>query len=112
MRKLGLCGIGAAGALLAALAIHPAHAAPEPNGSEALTVPGPNTVNTGNISAATTLLTLSGAIAVGSFQDPFLGNVNNLCGAAGGGCSAAHAPGFLLVGSSATESPLVYPVFG
>ena len=111
MRKFGLSLIGAAG-LAASLISGQAYAQAVPNGSEALVVPGPNTVNTGNISAATTSLTLSGAIAVGSFLDPFLVNPNNFCGSAAGGCAAAHAPGFLLVGSPATESPLTYPVFG
>ena len=112
MSKFALVPAGAAVLMLSLVGVQ-AYAAPvNPNGSEALTVAGPNTVNTGDISSTTTSLTLSGAIAVGSFVDPFLSNPNNFCGAAGGGCGAAHTPGFLLVGSGATEDPLTYPVFG
>src|SRR5919108_5280076 len=82
MSKFALVPAGAA-VLMLSLAGVQAYAAPvNPNGSEALTVAGPNTVNTGDISSTTTSLTLSGAIAVGSFVDPFLSNPNNFCGAA------------------------------
>ena len=36
-------------------------------------------------------------------MDPFLGNPNNFCGAAGNGCTAAHAPGYLTSGDVVTE---------
>jgi hypothetical protein len=73
---------------------------------------GTNSVNTGNITTATTALTLSGAEMVGSFMDPFLGNADNFCGAAGNGCSAAHAPGYLTTGNAVIQitSMSTYPV--
>jgi len=77
-----------------------------------MTISGVNTVNTGSITAATTSLTLSGPIAVGSFLDPYLGNPNNFCAAAGGGCTAAHAPGFLHLGDAIALSLLTFPVGG
>jgi PEP-CTERM motif-containing protein len=96
MRKVGIIAIGVAAMLICALAAPPAHAALVlPNGSESMAILGVNSVNTGDISLATTSLTLTGPIQVSSFLDPFLGNPNNFCGAAGAGCAAAHAPGFL-----------------
>jgi len=114
MRKFGLSLAGAAG-LAASLMSGLAYAAPvAPNGSVSLSVTGTNSTNTANnITAATTSLTLAtgGAISVGSLTDPFEGSPNNFCGGATGGCTAAHAPGFLNLGSGATENPLTYPVF-
>ena len=112
MRKLGLSLLGAAG-LVAAAAIGPANAAPvNPNGSLSVTINGPNTViPSGDISDATTVLNLSGAEAVGSFVDPFLGSPNNFCSTAGGGCAAANAPGYLAVGDTVTQSAMGFTVF-
>src|SRR5690242_7678393 len=113
MRRMGLTAIGVAAILIGALAVQPAYAAPvTPNGSESMTISGVNTVNTGSIMATTTSLTLSGPIAVGSFLDPYLGNPNNFCAVAGGGCSAAHAPGFLHLGDVIAMSLLTFPVGG
>lgn len=113
MRKFDviLAGI-TAGIALAAL--QPADAAPvAPNGSFTVQIVGPNSVNTGNISLATTSVTITGAENVGAFVDPFLGAPNNFCGAAApaaAGCTAAHTPGFLLTGSPSTESATTFPV--
>jgi hypothetical protein len=45
-------------------------------------------------------------------MDPFLGNADNFCGAAGNGCSAAHAPGYLTTGNAVIQitSMSTYPV--
>lgn len=112
MRNFGLSLLGAAG-LVAAAAIGPANAATvEPNGSLSVTINGPNTlIPSGNISDATTVLNISGAEAVGSFVDPFLGNPNNFCSAAGGGCLAANPPGYLAVGDVVTQSASGFTVF-
>ncbi len=111
MRKLGLSLLGAAG-LLAAAAIGPANATVEPNGSLSVTINGPNTVvPSGDISAATTVLNLTGTELLGSFVDPFLTNPNNFCSTAGGGCSAAHTPGYLAVGDVVTQSAMGFTVF-
>jgi hypothetical protein len=109
MRTLALRTLGPL-ALLAFAAT--AQAAVQTNGSFTASIAGPNSVNTGNITMATTALTLSGAEMVGSFMDPFLGNADNFCGAAGNGCSAAHAPGYLLSGNAVTQitSMSTYPV--
>ena len=109
MRTLALRTLGPL-ALLALAAT--AQAAVQPNGSFTASIAGPNSVNTGNITTATTALTLSGAETVGSFMDPFLGNADNLCGAAGNGCTAAHAPGYLTTGNAVTQitSMSTYPV--
>ncbi len=110
-RLLELTLAGAAAALIAVMAAYPAEAVPvNPNGSFTVSIGGPNTVNTGDISLATTSLTISGAETVGSFVDPFLGAANNFCGAAGAGCAAANAPGFLLAGSTVTQSVTTFPV--
>ncbi len=106
LRALGLLGL-----LAVAAAVQPAAADPvNPNGSFTANVNGPNTVNTGNITPGTTTLTLSGAEAIGSFMDPFLGNPDNFCGASGNGCSAAHPPGYLASGNAVTETASVFPV--
>lgn len=112
MRNFGLSLLGAAG-LVAAAAIGSANAAPvNPNGSLSVTINGPNTViPSGNISDATTVLNISGAEAVGSFVDPFLGNPNNFCATAGGGCAAANPPGYLAVGDTVTQSASGFTVF-
>jgi hypothetical protein len=109
MRTLALRTLGPL-ALLAFAAT--AQAAVQPNGSFTASIAGPNSVNTGNITMATTALTLSGAEMVGSFMDPFLGNADNFCGAAGNGCSAAHAPGYLTTGNAVIQitSMSTYPV--
>jgi hypothetical protein len=109
MRTLALRTLGPL-ALLAFAAT--AQAAVQTNGSFTASIAGPNSVNTGNITMATTALTLSGAEMVGSFMDPFLGNADNFCGAAGNGCSAAHAPGYLTTGNAVIQitSMSTYPV--
>ena len=112
MRKFGAVAIGIAAILICALAVLPAYAAVLPNGSESMSISGVNSVNTGDITAGTTLLTLTGPITLGSFLDPYLGNPNNFCAVAGGGCSAAHAPGFLHVGDAIAMSLLTFPVGG
>jgi hypothetical protein len=113
MRRLQLSLLGGAAALLAAVAIHPAYAAVEPNGSLSITINGPNLVTGGSssdINAGTTALTLAGAEALGSFTDPFLGSPNNFCSVAGNGCSAAHAPGYLAQGDLVTQSASTFTV--
>ncbi len=115
MKRFGLALWGTVAVLGAALAAHPADAAPVlPNGSFTFSVPGPNnTVPAGFITTATTAITISSASLVGSFQDPFKTVANNLCGAAASGCSAQHPPGFLLGGaggSSVTLSNTTLPV--
>ena len=111
MRKLGLSLLGAAG-LVAAAAIGPANAATvNPNGSFSVSITGPNTVNTGDISGSTTSLTLSGAETLGSFADPFLANPDNFCSAAGAGCTAAHPPGYLASGNPVVQSAETFNVF-
>ena len=109
MRTLALRTLGPL-ALLAFAAT--AQAAVQPNGSFTVSIAGPITVDTGNITPATTKLTLSGAEMVGSFMDPFLGNADNFCGAAGNGCSAPHLPGYLLSGDTVTQitSMSTFPV--
>ena len=82
----------------------------QPNGSFTASIAGPNSVNTGNITTATTTLTLSGAETVGSFMDSFLGNADNFCGVAGNGCTAAHAPGYLTTGNTVTQTASTFPV--
>jgi PEP-CTERM motif len=97
--------LGAAG-LVAALASGQAFAAATPNGSFTFSLPGPNTVNTSNISLTTTSLTVAGSPSIGAFVDPFLGNLDNFCGVAGSGCTMANPPGFLLGGGGAGASPV------
>jgi hypothetical protein len=118
MRQLRFAIIEAAGfavALAGAVATVPVNAAPllTPNGSFDYSTPGTNSVNTGNIAATTTSLTLGSAFPgpeITSFVDPFLGNPNNFCGAAGAGCTGAHAPGFLVVDNAVSLSNLILPV--
>jgi hypothetical protein len=110
MRNLRLTLAVAGAALAGVMAYHPARAAAIPNGSETFDINGPNTVNTPAISLSTTSLTISNVTTVGSFLDPFKGNPNNFCGAAAGGCAAANSPGFLLVGSTAALTALIFPV--
>ncbi len=100
MRTLALSTLGPL-ALLAFAATAQA-AAVQPNGSFTF-IAGSNAVNTGNITPATTALTLIGAETVQSFMDPFLGNPDNFCGAMGNGCTAAHAPGYLMSGDVVTQ---------
>lgn len=108
MKRFGLALWGTVAVLGAALAAHPADAAAvTPNGSFNFSVPGPNTLTPpGNITSSTTSINIAGTALVGSFQDPFRSITDNLCGAAGNGCSAAHAPGFLL-GSGTTGASSV-----
>ena len=101
MRTLALRALGPLAVL--ALAAGTQAAPVEPNGSLIASIAGPNSVNTTNITLATTALTLSGAEMVVSFMDPFLGNPDYFCGAAGNGCTAAHAPGYLTSGDVVTE---------
>ena len=98
-------------ALLAALLAAPSEAAPvAANGAFTFSTPGVNTVDTGNITLATAVLTLGNAFPgfgqVTAFADPFQGNANNFCRLAVGGCAAAHAPGFLdLTTTTALNNP-------
>ncbi len=110
MRGLQFTLWGAVAALGAALVAQPASATVVPNGSFTVSIGGPNSVNNGNISTATTSLTLSGAELIGSFMDPFLGNPDNFCSTTGSGCSAAHPPGYLASGDLVTQSATVFPV--
>ena len=113
MRNFRLTLAITSAALTAVMAYHPARAAVTPNGSETFSILGPNSVNTTDISLSTTALTIANVGMVEAFLDPFKGNPNNFCGAAGGGCAAANSPGFLLVGSTAAISPptiLTFPV--
>jgi hypothetical protein len=113
MRKSRAVAIGVAAILVCALAGSPALAAVIPNGSMSVAILGVNTTNTGgNITAATTQLTLTGPFLLSSFLDPFLGNPNNFCAGPGVGCSAAHPPGFLVSGDPITLSLLSFPVGG
>ena len=106
MKKFGSTSIGAigfgAGLLGAALTVS-ANAAPvPPNGSFAFGIPA--TVDTGDITSATTTLVAGGPVpSITAFTDPFLGNPDNFCGAAGGGCTGSHPPGFLFADSSAVN---------
>jgi PEP-CTERM motif len=118
MQKSQLVTIGGAAfaiAFAAAAITVPANATVIPNGSFSFSWPAGNSVNTGDIASSTTSLSLSTAFpmlgSVTSFVDPYLGNPNNFCGAAGGGCSAMHPPGFLIAGLSTMElSNLTLPV--
>lgn len=114
MKEFGLTLAGAMGfaaSLIGATIAVPANAAPaptvEPNGSFNFNWPAGNSVDTGDIASTTTSLSLSTALpevgTITSFVDPFLGNPNNFCGEAGGGCTAAHPPGFLIAGFSSLE---------
>jgi hypothetical protein len=116
MRKFGL-SLAAAAGLVGAVAAYPADAAVQPNGSFGVSVVQSTVsggVPNGDINAGTTSLTVSGAEAIGSFKDPFLTAVNNFCGAGNAtaaGCTAQHAPGFLLTGNTVTQSLSTFPVF-
>ena len=71
-RKSWIVAVAVA-ALVSAMATHPANAAlVAGNGEIALDIAGPNSVNTGNITAATTGPMLAGNITVKSFIDPFV----------------------------------------
>jgi hypothetical protein len=95
--------IGLAGAAI----FNPANATVAPNGSFDFSWLAGNSVDTGDIASTTTSLSLSTALpgvgTITSFVDPFLGNPNNFCGEAVGGCTAAHPPGFLIAGFSSLE---------
>jgi hypothetical protein len=118
MRKSGvtLFGVAMFGVGLLGVPItSPADAAVAPNGSFGFSWLAGNSVNTGDIASTTTSLSLSAAFpgvgSVTSFVDPFLGNPNNFCGEAGGGCKAANPPGFLFPGFSTLQlSNLTLPV--
>jgi len=118
MRKSQITTIGGAAFAIAfagAVIAVPANATVIPNGSFDFSWPAGNSVDTGDIASTTTLLSLSTAFpgngTVTTFVDPYLGNPNNFCGAATGGCSAAHPPGFLIAGFSVLQlSNLSLPV--
>jgi hypothetical protein len=100
MRKSQLTTIGGAAfaiAFVGAVITVPANATVAPNGSFSFSWLAGNSVNTDNIASTTTSLSLSTAFpgvgTITSFVDPFLGNPNNFCGEAAGGCTAEHAPG-------------------
>lgn len=113
MRKSRAIAIGVGAILVCALAASSVHAAVGPNGSESIAILGVNTTNTGgDITAATTLLTLTGPFQLSSFLDPYLSNPNNFCAVAGIGCAAPHAPGYLHAGDPITLSLLAFPVGG
>jgi hypothetical protein len=106
MRKFGL-SLAAAAGLVGAVAAYPAHAAVQPNGSFTVSVPAATTDTGGNITAATAFLMLSGGETIGSFQNMFMGNLDNFCGAAAPaalGCAAQHPPGFLLSNNVVTQT--------
>src|SRR5271170_2389137 len=110
MKEFGLRLAGAMGfaaTLLGVTTAVPANATVAPNGSFGFSWLAGNSVNTGDIASTTTSLSLSTAFpgvgTITSFVDPFLGNPNNFCGTAGGGCTAAHPPGFLFAGFSSLE---------
>lgn len=114
MKGFGLAFAGAMGfaaSLIGLTIAAPANAAAVPNGSFTYSLPGPNTVNTGNIASTTTSLSIGGTSIIGSFTDPFLANANNFCGQAGNGCNAANPPGFLFASfSGVTLSNATIPV--
>ncbi len=96
MRILGLTLAAAAGALVAAAAVHPAQAVlVNANGSFGFIPLGTVTVNTGDISAFTAFKTLPSAETVNTIKDPFMGSPNNLG---------------LTLGESVAVSPLTIPV--
>src|SRR4051795_1337555 len=105
MGRIAFTLIGAAGlgAVLGSAAITmPASALVIPNGSFSYSLPGPNSVDTGNIGSDTSQLTLGNGFPgamITSFVDPFDENPNNFCVTAGAGCTAANPPGFLGSGS-------------
>jgi hypothetical protein len=103
--KIGAVSLAAAAFIASAFAaFSPAHAVPVmPNGSLTVQIPGA-TVNTGDITSATSSLSLTGAETIGSFLDPFLGSPNNL--------SSANSPGFLKSGNPVTESLSSFTIFG
>src|SRR5277367_2367943 len=110
MRKSQLTTIGGAAFAIAfagAVITVPANATVAPSGSFGFSWLADNSVNTGDIASTTTSLSLStaspGVGTITSFVDPFLGNPNNFCGEAGGGCKAANPPGFLFPGFSTQE---------
>jgi hypothetical protein len=119
MRKLGHILAGAAAGLAVIAATQPADAAVQPNGSFGVNLTL-STVNTGDITAGTASLMVSGAESIASFKDVFLGNPDNFCGggnATAVGCTTGpHAPGFLLTGNTVTQTALngvtTFPVFG
>ena len=114
MRTLALRALGVVALLGFAAAAQPAAAVlVNPNGSFSVSISGPNTVDMmagENITPAVTSLQIGGSETIGSFMDPFLGNPDNFCGAAGNGCTAAHAPGYLISGNTVTESASNFPV--
>jgi hypothetical protein len=117
MKKSGFALLsigGVAAALAAATPAMPAAAAlVSPNGSFSFSTPGPNGVNTTDITSATTLLTLGNGfpgMLITSFVDPFLGEPNNFCGFPGAGCTDANPPGFLGLDSGVLLSDLSLPV--
>jgi hypothetical protein len=113
MRKSRAVAIGVGAILVCALAASSVYAAVMPNGSMSVAILGVNTTNTGgDITAATTQLTLTGPFLLSSFLDPYLGSPNNFCSAPGVGCAAAHPPGFLASGDPITLSLLSFPVGG
>lgn len=96
----GVAGFGLS--LICAAITMPANALVAPNGSFSFSLSPGNTVYTTNIARTTTSLTLGNVApfpAITSLIDPFLGNPNNFCLTAGGGCTAGHPPGFLGTGS-------------
>jgi hypothetical protein len=110
MRTFGVF-LAAVGLLVPMVAYHPAEANPvPPNGSESISALGA-TVNTTNISAASSSVRLFGPFSLGLFQDPFLTAANNFCGpGTPAGCSAAHPPGFLKTGDPVTLSLTTLPL--
>ncbi|MGH7062368.1 MAG: PEP-CTERM sorting domain-containing protein, partial [Stellaceae bacterium] len=85
-----------AGLLGAALTVSANAAAVVPNASFTF-ANFPASVNTGDITSTTTSLVAGGPDpSITKFTDPFLGNPDNFCAVAGGGCTGPHPPGFLL----------------
>jgi hypothetical protein len=113
-----MAAAGFAVALLGTATTAPANAAADPNGSFTVNILAGVSVDTGDISAATTSLIIGSRLPlepaeVGIFVDPFLGNDNNFCGGdifAAPNCSSRHDPGFLLAHTPVGFSNQTMPV--
>jgi hypothetical protein len=111
-----MAAAGFAAALLGTAITVPADAAADPNGSFTVNILAGVSVNTGDITAATTSLIIGSRLpdepaAIGIFVDPFLGSDNNFCGASvSPNCTATHDPGFLSAGDPVGFSNQTMPV--
>ena len=113
MRRTGLILAAGLGAMLSGEAIRlPANAAyVPPNGSFSFSFPGPNSSDhfgpTGTLFLGNSA---SSGARITSFIDPFEAQPNNFCRFPLNGCTAAHAPGFLLAGSEVSLSNPSLPI--